>query len=547
MLCPAFSVTGRDSPLKLKPVPLALAAEIVSAEPPELVSVSDKLVLWPTCTLPNARLVGLAVSVPCVIPAPDSGMLRLGFDPLEVMVTFPLADPLAVGAYVTVNEVLWPAFKVTGSESPLMLKPVPLALAAEMVTLDPPEFVSVSDRFALLPTCTLPKARLVGAAVNPPCVTPVPDKGMASVGLDPLEVMVTLPLADPLAVGAYVTVNDVLWPAFNVTGSESPLMLKPVPLALAAVIVTLEPPELVKVPESDFEVPVCTLPKLKLVGLEASWPCASPLPESGTESVGLLAFELIVRDPAAAPAAVGVNVAVKVALWPAFNVTGRLGPVMLNPVPLAAAPEMVTLSPPVLLTLTGTLCALPSVTFPKFTLPGLAARVPAATPVPETEIPKGEFVASETIDSVPLAAPALVGAKLVLKVMLWFGATATGNVNPLIEKPVPLIVACEMLTVEPPVLVRVSDLLLLVPTWTLPKLKLEALGVRVPPATPSPASDSMTLLFCWLAVVAKVTLPLKLPPLGGANVTVAEVDAPACNVIGIDRLLIANPAPLKVA
>src|SRR5260370_42403157 len=74
-------------------------------------------------------------------------MLKLGFVPLEVMLTLPLAAPLVVGEKSTVNEVLWPAFNVKGKVSPLRLNPVPLAVAAEIVRLDPPEFVRdpVSD------------------------------------------------------------------------------------------------------------------------------------------------------------------------------------------------------------------------------------------------------------------------------------------------------------------------------------------------------------------------------------------------------------------
>ena len=59
-----FNVKGKVSPLMLKPVPLALAAEIVRLVPPVLVSVSERLELLPTVTLPNARLLGLAVRVP---------------------------------------------------------------------------------------------------------------------------------------------------------------------------------------------------------------------------------------------------------------------------------------------------------------------------------------------------------------------------------------------------------------------------------------------------------------------------------------------------
>ncbi len=98
-------------------------------------------------------------------------MLKLGFVPLEVMLTLPLAAPLVVGEKSTVNEVLWPAFNVKGKVSPLRLNPLPLAVAAEMVRLDPPELVSVSDKLELLATCTLPNARLVGFAASVPCAT----------------------------------------------------------------------------------------------------------------------------------------------------------------------------------------------------------------------------------------------------------------------------------------------------------------------------------------------------------------------------------------
>jgi len=71
--------------------------------------------------LPKARLVGFAASDPCVTPVPEREMLKFGFDPFDVMATLPLTAPLAVGANVTVNEVLWPAFSVNGSDKPLKL------------------------------------------------------------------------------------------------------------------------------------------------------------------------------------------------------------------------------------------------------------------------------------------------------------------------------------------------------------------------------------------------------------------------------------------
>lgn len=69
-----------------------------------------------------------------------------------VIETLPLALPATVGVNVAVNEVFAPALIVAGRVSPLMLNPVPLALAAVMVTLAVPVFVSVTDCEPLLPT-----------------------------------------------------------------------------------------------------------------------------------------------------------------------------------------------------------------------------------------------------------------------------------------------------------------------------------------------------------------------------------------------------------
>ena len=71
---------------------------------------------------------------------------------MEVMLTLPLAAPFVVGEKSTVNEVLWPAVSIKGKDMPLKLNPAPLAAAAEMVRLDPPVLVSVSDKLVLLPT-----------------------------------------------------------------------------------------------------------------------------------------------------------------------------------------------------------------------------------------------------------------------------------------------------------------------------------------------------------------------------------------------------------
>jgi hypothetical protein len=71
----------------------------------------------------------------------------------------------------------------------------------------------------------VPKERLVGLAESVPGAMPVPERAMLRFGFDPLEVMVTLPLTAPGALGVNFTVKDVLWPVVRVNGNVSPLML----------------------------------------------------------------------------------------------------------------------------------------------------------------------------------------------------------------------------------------------------------------------------------------------------------------------------------
>jgi hypothetical protein len=202
--------------------------------------------------LPNATLAGFATKSPCVAPVPVRAILRLGLLPFDEIVTVPLAAPLPVGAKFTVNVVLWPAFKVSGRVRPVILNAAPLADAAEIVRLDPPELVNVSDKFEVLPTWTVPNPRDVGFGVRVPCVTPVPERGILRLGLPPFEVMLILPVATPLVVGAKVTVNEAVWPAVKVTGRVRPDKVNPAPVAAAAEIVRLVPPELVRVSLTDF-------------------------------------------------------------------------------------------------------------------------------------------------------------------------------------------------------------------------------------------------------------------------------------------------------
>ena len=82
--------------------------------------------MLPTVTLPKLRLVGFDPSAPGATPVPDNGMVKVGLDAFEVMVTLPLTLPADAGVNVTVKVALCPAVNVTGVVIPLRLNPVPL-------------------------------------------------------------------------------------------------------------------------------------------------------------------------------------------------------------------------------------------------------------------------------------------------------------------------------------------------------------------------------------------------------------------------------------
>jgi hypothetical protein len=100
----------------------------------------------PTVTAPKLRLEGLDPNVPNAVPVPASGIVRIGLDAFELIVTSPLMSPLEVGENVTLKLAICPGLSVSGAVIPLRANPVPLTPTCEMVTLVPPEFVIVSSR-----------------------------------------------------------------------------------------------------------------------------------------------------------------------------------------------------------------------------------------------------------------------------------------------------------------------------------------------------------------------------------------------------------------
>jgi hypothetical protein len=229
---PAASVSGSETP-ESRNSALFRLAEVIVTEAPLAFRLPLSEELDPTTTLPKLRLVGDTANWPAAVPVPESAILSGELDAFDTTDRLPLTAAALVGAKAVVKVTLWFAVSVRGKVKPLMEKTDPVKFACEMVIVDPPVLVSVSDKLALLPTCTLPKVRLVGFAVSAPCVTPVPESGRFMAASEALEVKATLPLELPAVWGAKATEKAVLWPAPSVSGKVKPPRVKPVPVRVA--------------------------------------------------------------------------------------------------------------------------------------------------------------------------------------------------------------------------------------------------------------------------------------------------------------------------
>src|SRR5436853_6479587 len=84
----------------------------------------------------------------------------------------------------------------------------------------------------------------------------------------------------------------------------------------------------------------------------------------------------------------------------------------------------------------------------------------------------GELGALMTSETLPEALPVAVGANCTLKVLDCPAARVSGNVSPLMLKPAPVTLPCEMVKLTPPELVKLKFCTLVLPTSTLPKVAL---------------------------------------------------------------------------
>jgi hypothetical protein len=353
------------------------------------------------------------------------------------------------------------------------------------------------------------------------------------------------PAALPAAAGVKIVLNEALAPAATVSG-KLPLTLKPLPDAVADVIVSVALPEFVSATVCAPVLPTFTLPKLTLgvPRVNCAWPVV-PVPFSAIvigEFGRLVATEI---EPDAAPDAVGENFTPNVALCPAVSVCGVAMPFMLKADPETVAEAMFTLAVPLFVSVTFTVLLLPVSWLPKFTLPGFAVRLPCV-PVPVVGIVTIESLAVLATVMVPDALPAVVGENCAVKLADWPAPIVNGVVKPVTLKPAPVAEIWLTVVLALPEFVKVTVCWPLPETATLPKATLPGLAVKVALCeTALPAS--VTTCGEPGALSVKVMLPVAGPAVVGENVTLNESDWPTAIVFGSESPLNPNSLPERVA
>lgn len=278
---------------------------------------------------------------------------------------------------------------------------------------------------------------------------PVPPKD-SLFWLEALLANVRFAESAPLLVGAKTTSNATVWPALMVIGSDMPEIENCELLLLAEETVTL-PAVAVIVDACVVLVPTFTLPKLNVLGAILSFPIAMPVPVKNrlrpAPSTKIL--------PLAGPAACGAKETLRATVCPVASVTGRLGPLTENPVPVNCSAVMVLLCGLGLLSTIEWVALLPTFICPKDKLEGLAVSASVLAPQPSVPICRLGFVALLVMVIIPLACPVLLGLKVTLRAMLWPAFTFTGKLIPEMLNSELLTLTAETVALVAPILVRI--------------------------------------------------------------------------------------------
>jgi hypothetical protein len=207
------------------------------------------------------------------IPLPLRAIWVGEFAALLLTSRLPVTDPVAVGAKFTLNVVLCPAAKVSGV-NPLIVKPAPVMLSVEILMFVLPVLLNVTVRLLAVPTVTFPKLKLVVlAATWLVAAPPAPLRATVVGEVGALLMIVRLPVAVLVVVGAKLTVNAAEVPGATVSGNWSPLNLNPLPEIVACETLRFELPWFLIVTFWVLVAPSGTLPKLTVAGMVeiAAW------------------------------------------------------------------------------------------------------------------------------------------------------------------------------------------------------------------------------------------------------------------------------------
>jgi hypothetical protein len=185
------------------------------------------------------------------------------------------------------------------------------------------------------------------------------------------------------------------------------------------------------------------------------------------------------------------------------------------------------------------------VTLPKLTLEGVT-EICGCIPVPVREIVAGEFVALLTTVTLPARLPVEVGAKATLNDVDCPAARLIGIVIPLVLKPVPVALICEIETLEFPVLEIVTLCVALDPVARLPKFSdvgdAESWSVVATPVPPSAITSDE-----FGALLISVMLPEAVPAVAGAKPMLNAEEPPAGTESGRTSPEEVNPVPVREA
>ena len=107
-----------------------------------------------------------------------------------------------------------------------------------------------------------------------------------------------------------------------------------------------------------------------------------------------------------------------------------------------------------------------------FNFPQVGKVAVEVTPEPLTVTTAGELLALLLTEILPAVLPVVVGANVTSTAALCPGASIVLELTPLALKPAPEAVTLEIVTLEFPLFVRVTGNVLLLPSFTFPKLKL---------------------------------------------------------------------------